>query len=220
MTPDDWQDCAINRKMFETRKFTPGELTMHRMLIGAACFTLSACVNGGTISAETKSEDRLKISSALADRFQAELQGQLQAAMQQLGPVGAIDLCNSAAPAIAQSLSAESGAQVRRIALRQRNPDARAVGEWRKRLEALAAAPLDAEGKPAVLTWTSGSGKNLQTHYLRAIPMKEQPCAACHGTNVSPEVQARIRALYPDDQATGFKPGELRGAIAISWPAR
>lgn len=157
-------------------------------------------------------------SAALADRFQADLQGQLQAAMKAGGPVGAIGVCQQAAPAIAASLSEESGAEVRRIALKERNPAASPEGELRDRLEQLAAAPLSADGKPAVMQWTSGSGADARARFMRAIPMKEQPCAACHGTAIAPEVQARLAELYPADKATGFKPGDLRGAILVSWP--
>ena len=157
-------------------------------------------------------------SAVLADRFQADLQGQLQAAMKAGGPVGAIGVCQQAAPAIAANLSEESGAEVRRIALKERNPAAAPEGELRDRLEQLAAAPLSADGKPAVMQWTSGSGADARAHFMRAIPMKEQPCAACHGTAIAPEVQARLAELYPADKATGFKPGDLRGAILVSWP--
>jgi cytochrome c553 len=51
--------------------------------------------------------------------------------------------------------------------------------------------------------------------YMKAIPMAAQPCAACHGTDVKPDVLAEIEKLYPQDEATGFKPGELRGAFSI-----
>ena len=156
-------------------------------------------------------------SAVLADRFQADLQGQLQAAMKAGGPVGAIGVCQQAAPAIAANLSEESGAEVRRIALKERNPAAAPEGELRDRLEQLAAAPLSADGKPAVMQWTSGSGADARAHYMRAIPMKEQPCAACHGTAIAPEVKDKLAELYPADKATGFKPGDLRGAILVSW---
>ncbi len=158
-------------------------------------------------------------SAALADRFQKELQGQLQAALKAGGPVGAIAVCQQAAPAIAAHLSAESGALVRRIALKERNPTAGVTGDMRARLNALARAPLTDDGKPASVQWTSGTGALARVHYLRAIPMQAQPCAACHGTSIAPDVQAAIDALYPNDRATGFTPGELRGAVAISWPA-
>lgn len=157
-------------------------------------------------------------SAALADRFQADLQGQLQAAMKADGPVGAIGVCQQAAPAIAASLSEESGAEVRRIALKERNPAAAPEGELRKRLEQMASAPLTADGKPSVMQWTSGSGADARAHFMRAIPMKEQPCAVCHGTSIAPEVKDKLAALYPADKATGFKPGDLRGAILVSWP--
>jgi hypothetical protein len=157
-------------------------------------------------------------SAALADRFQADLQGQLQAAMKAGGPVGAIGVCQQAAPAIAASLSEESGAEVRRIALKARNPAAAPDGDLRQRLEQLAATPLTADGKPVVTQWSSGSGTGARAHYMRAIPMKEQPCAACHGTAIAPEVKAKLAELYPADKATGFKPGDLRGAILVSWP--
>ena len=44
--------------------------------------------------------------------------------------------------------------------------------------------------------------------YMKAIPMAAEPCGQCHGTNVAPEVAAKIAALYPQDRATGFVPGE------------
>jgi hypothetical protein len=159
-------------------------------------------------------------SNELADRFQAELQGRLQIAMQQGGPVAAIETCHVAAPEIAARLSLESGAQVRRIALKPRNPSARAEGQFRVRLQSLATAPVLPDGSPATAQWSSGSGSKAQMHFLRAIPMKDQPCGVCHGTNIAQPVKERIDALYPGDDATGFTQGQLRGAIAISWPMR
>jgi len=173
---------------------------------------LGGCTQPAAVPADMSSR-----SAELADRFQADLQGQLQAALKAGGPVGAIDVCQQAAPAIAQRLSQESGAQVRRIALKERNPAALADGKFAERLTKLAEAPLTADGKPAAIQWSSGSGKDAKVHYLRAIPMKEQPCAACHGTSIEPEVKAKLAKAYPADKATGFKPGELRGAIVISW---
>ncbi|MFN4134758.1 MAG: DUF3365 domain-containing protein [Novosphingobium sp.] len=184
------------------------------LLAAGATLLVAACATPGSDPAAISMQ-----SAALADRFQAELQGQLMAAMQAGGPEGAIAVCLQAAPAIAESLSAESGAQVRRIALKERNPAARTEGALRTRLEQLAANPLSPDGSPATMTWTEGTGRKARVHWLRAIPMKAQPCAACHGTSIAPAVQARLAELYPDDKATGFRPGDLRGAIAITWPA-
>ena len=50
---------------------------------------------------------------------------------------------------------------------------------------------------------------------MKAIPTGEV-CLKCHGSNVAPDVKAAIGELYPEDQATGFKAGELRGAFSVS----
>ncbi len=157
-------------------------------------------------------------SAQLADRYQAELLAALQGAMARSGAVGAIDVCHTEAPSIAARLSAESGARVSRTALRVRNPAAAPDAETRARLESLVPAPLDAQGQPRTLVWASGKGSGARVQWMRAIPMKP-PCAACHGTNVAPAVKAAIAAKYPEDAATGFADGVLRGAFLISWPA-
>ena len=51
--------------------------------------------------------------------------------------------------------------------------------------------------------------------YMKPIMMVDQPCSVCHGGALADDVKAKVSALYPDDQATGFKPGELRGAFSV-----
>ena len=153
-------------------------------------------------------------SLPLANKFQQQLQEQLGAAMKAGGPAKAIEVCHEAAPAIASALAVESGATIRRRSLRNRNPANVPDAEERKVLDQFASAPLNMAGKPATHVWQTDS----TVHFMRAIPMKEQPCAACHGTQVAPEIEEKILALYPQDKAIGYKPGDLRGAISITWP--
>ncbi len=151
-------------------------------------------------------------SEILADRFQKELLSALTAAMVAEGPQGAIGVCSSIAPALAAQLSEESGASVRRTALKTRNPAAKADATEQRIMASWAAAPLDDEGRPK--RWTAREGGEYR--YMRAIPTMPM-CLACHGENVAPEVTAAIRTHYPEDQATGFAPGQLRGASSIRW---
>lgn len=151
-------------------------------------------------------------SEILADRFQKELLSALTAAMVAEGPQGAIGVCSSIAPAIAVQLSEESGASVRRTALRIRNPAAKADATEQRVMEGWTAAPVDENGRPK--RWTAEESGEYR--YMRAIPTMPM-CLACHGENIAPEVSAAIRAHYPEDQATGFAPGQLRGAFSIRW---
>lgn len=155
-------------------------------------------------------------SDALADRFQQRLQMALRAAIAEQGLPGAVSVCSTLAPAIAAEESAASGARISRTAARNRNPAARVPRDVRKHYAELAASPI-AAGKPAIRVWETGSGASATVNYLRAIPMMGQPCLSCHGTDIDKATATRIAALYPKDKATGFMPGELRGAMLIRW---
>lgn len=50
---------------------------------------------------------------------------------------------------------------------------------------------------------------------MKAIPTGGV-CIACHGAELDPAIAQKINELYPDDQATGYKPGDIRGAFTIS----
>ena len=43
-------------------------------------------------------------------------------------------------------------------------------------------------------------------------------CTACHGEAIAPEVKAALAQSYSEDQATGFKPGQLRGIFWVELP--
>ncbi|MEW6167252.1 MAG: DUF3365 domain-containing protein, partial [Pseudomonadota bacterium] len=136
-------------------------------------------------------------------------------AMNAGGPARAIEVCQQDAPAIAARLSAQSGARVSRTALRLRNsanapdrPAREVLEDFRHVLAADAAEPPERfESRP-------GGG----ARYMKAILTQPQ-CLACHGAQVSPEVEAALARHYPGDQATGFAAGELRGAFLIDWPS-
>jgi hypothetical protein len=184
--------------------------SLPRTLVAAllAAVTLSGC----TVES---ADERLARSRAIATEFQQALLLELQAAMAEGGPVRAVAVCRDEAPAIAARASAASGADVSRTALRVRNqnnaPDPRATGVLQRfRVEVAAGADLPIE---SFETRPDGSAR-----YMRAIVL-QPPCAACHGTELTPPVKRVIAEHYPDDRATGFEVGDLRGAFLIDWPA-
>ena len=137
------------------------------------------------------------------------------------GPDGAIAACRDRAPELARAASAQSGWAVKRVSLRNRNPKAVPDAWERAALEdfdrrAAALAPAATLERAEVV---QKDGKPVQ-RYIRALPT--QPlCTACHGApdTLSPAVQARLRELYPDDRATGYKVGDIRGARTLERAA-
>lgn len=194
---------------------------MSKYLIAAApLLVLAACAGEPEAPPAPTLDEAAVIAASLpvAESFQAELKAQLQAAIAAGGPKDGVSVCQQAAPAIAMAQSEASGAQVSRIAEKHRNPAGGVPDDLRAAYAALAAAPL-VEGKPNVQVVRTGDGADAKVHFLSAIPMQEQPCSVCHGTAIDPALKAHIDQLYPGDLATGFTPGELRGALLVSWDA-
>ncbi|HBD19390.1 MAG TPA: hypothetical protein DC063_04395 [Arenimonas sp.] len=46
----------------------------------------------------------------------------------------------------------------------------------------------------------------------------EAACLMCHGDNIAPEIATRLAEHYPQDRATGFREGDLRGLIWAEVP--
>ena len=40
-------------------------------------------------------------------------------------------------------------------------------------------------------------------------------CLTCHGTDVSDDVMSALQQRYPNDMATGYLEGQIRGAISL-----
>lgn len=141
--------------------------------------------------------------------FKQQLKQALVAGLQQ-GPVSAISVCREQAPSIAADLSIE-GIVVGRSSHRLRNPSNAApdwvvpvLDEW---------VGAGADRSPVVVALPGG-----RSGYVEAI--ETQPlCLACHGTSLAPEIAERIAADYPDDRATGFEVGDLRGVFWAEFPS-
>ncbi len=169
-----------------------------------------------SVSATAQDDDRLTRSRDAAMQLGQELGATLLTAIGTDGPVEAIRLCNLEASPIAAGVSEQAGASVGRTALRLRNPDnapdadARTVlMTFERDLAAGATPPLERfETRP------DGSAR-----YMSAI-VTQGLCLTCHGSGIAAEVAATIADHYPEDQATGFEAGDLRGAFLIEWPAR
>ncbi|MCF6281239.1 MAG: DUF3365 domain-containing protein [Candidatus Polarisedimenticolaceae bacterium] len=158
-------------------------------------------------------------SRAVVKSFMGGLKGELKGALKSEGPLKAVEVCNIKAKDIAAALSKKHGWNVGRTSLKPRSaanaPDAwergvletfetrKAAGEDPKKMEHFEVVMLD--------------GKQV-FRYMKAIPTAERPCLVCHGSKLKPEIAAIIDKYYPNDQARGYKAGDIRGAFSIVQP--
>lgn len=163
-----------------------------------------------------QNEAQTQASRAAVKEFGATLKEQLTTALKAGGPLLAIDVCSKIADDIAVRVSAKHGVSLRRTALRVRNekniPD-QFERETLERFVKAINAGEDASGLEHSALTSSEAGRVFR--YMKAIPTVAEPCLACHGESLRADVQSRLRELYPNDQAIGFKAGELRGAFSV-----
>ena len=150
----------------------------------------------------------LERGAALIRPFKQQLQGALQQAMAQ-GPVEAVSACRIEAPRIAALLS-QDGVRVGRSSHRLRNP-ANVAPPW---VEPLLREYLEQPQRrePRVVRLDEARRGYVE-------PIVTQPlCLACHGQALPEDVSTRLRELYPDDRAVGFRAGDLRGVFWAEFP--
>lgn len=189
---------------------------MRRFAAAFACTLVPMLLHAADVA---PTPDWVDQSRQFAMQLGGELKAELGRAIQAGGPVAAIDVCHSRAPEIAAQLSAKSGASVGRTALKVRN-GANAPDEIERAVLEQFRADL-ASGKvsgPLEAVFEVRRGDTVERRYMRAIPT-DAVCLTCHGATLAPEVAAAIAKDYPDDQATGFELGQLRGAFTVTWPS-
>ena len=149
-------------------------------------------------------------SNKLIQHLAQNLKKTLVNAIKNKGLVGAVEQCNIEAPIISQNLSTKN-LKVSRIASKNRNPENKATQEQEQVLKFF--EQEIALGKsPKNLYKVVETQDSMQ--YLKPI-VTGKVCLACHGSNVSGELKAKIKKLYPNDLATGFEEGSLRGSFLV-----
>ena len=172
-------------------------------------------VSASGTAAEEISEADIETARTAAGELGGALFAALSEALAESGPEGAISVCNEAAPEIAAGLAETHAMEIGRTALKVRNR-ANAPDPWERAVLEAFQARHDA-GEPFAAMEASEvivEDGARTFRWMKAIPMGA-PCAACHGEAVAPSTLAAVAALYPEDEAVGFKVGALRGAFTV-----
>ncbi|MCA9256769.1 MAG: DUF3365 domain-containing protein [Phycisphaerales bacterium] len=136
-----------------------------------------------------------------------ELLGELMKTLQKSGPAGAIDVCSKRAPEIADAAGKKHGVRIGRTSWKLRNP---------KNEPPVWAALLVDERPNKERYMVDDNGR-----FGALMPIRVAgTCLKCHGgdSDLAPGVKDQLNKLYKDDQATGFKDGDLRGWFWVEAP--
>jgi hypothetical protein len=159
-------------------------------------------------TASDSKQTPLERAALAKDALFNELSTRLLAAMSNGGPAKAIEVCSKLAPKLAKDVGEQHQVSIGRTAIRLRNENNRPPA-W--------AEPLlkDLPTKPVIQDLNDGS-----TGVLFPILLKVQ-CLTCHGPDdkIASDIRTELARLYPNDKATGFQEGDLRGWFWVEVPA-
>jgi len=172
------------------------------------------CSSDQQPNADTRAE--ITNAKTAIKEFAGALQAELKSAMKAGGPMTAIAVCNTQAMPITQQVATEKGMHLGRVSLKNRNP-VNAPNEWQTAVlqgfEQQKATGKDVSNLAWSDTVIVEGGQEFR--FMKAISTGSV-CLQCHGTNLSPDVSQLLAGLYPEDRATGFREGDIRGAFVVT----
>ena len=161
-------------------------------------------------------EDYSDIGLKYALSTKAQLGKNLMKAIQEKGTVGAVKFCNIEAMKLTDSMSVMHNAIIKRVSDKARNPknmaNAKELGHIAAFKESLKAG---SEIDPIV------EEINGEVNFYYPITTNTM-CLQCHGTpneQITATTLTALNKLYPEDKATGYDVGQVRGIWSINFEA-
>ena len=152
-----------------------------------------------------------------ADEFMQSLKSILVKEMQTNGIISAVSVCSDTAQILTNNYGVNKGIYIKRVSFKNRNannqPDAFET-EGLKYFEKLLSNDELTEATEYVEVIDKEGVKSVR--YMKPIIL-QAPCLSCHGKteNIGVDVKDILNKKYPNDKATGYNVGDLRGAVSI-----
>jgi hypothetical protein len=189
---------------------------------GTALLVVVALAGAGAGRASESADPRVDSAVAEARVAANELAAQLKKLLQEELAAGGFDGAIAVCAEVAQRRTAEYREafknDIRRVSLRRRNPENEPDDYERGVLESFDRLPVDARPKAEHWEVVTEDGQE-SLRYLKPL-VTGALCLTCHGdrATMAPAVTEALGEHYPDDRATGFAVGDVRGAITIRIP--
>lgn len=136
------------------------------------------------------------------------LMGRVMGVIQEKGAPAAVEVCHGEAGVLTAEVGEEHGVRIGRFSEKLRNADNKPP-PW-------VAAMANEAGDRRM-----GVGPQQELAVLSPIRIAS-PCLTCHGDqeSLAPQVARAIADHYPEDRATGYAEGDLRGWFWVEVPGR
>lgn len=166
-----------------------------------------------TLFAQEIPQDVIDTGEKASSELLKNLGSKLKHEIKTNGIISAVRFCNTNALTLTEEVNLHQvkGVSIKRISLKERNPANTPSADEANALQKMQAL-LDTQ--------------KLSTHYVeetdnaykyyKPLVITKEVCLKCHGDiNKNPKLADFIKESYPEDKATGYKMGDLRGAILV-----
>ncbi|MCO6497862.1 MAG: DUF3365 domain-containing protein [Chitinophagaceae bacterium] len=193
-----------------------GYLFILALLIGMA-----SCSERSVQLTDEQKEEYLSLGNDIASQSQKALLAKVTQAIADSGITGAVAFCSENAIPITESLSKEFSIEIKRVSDRNRNPDNALLTDTDLTAMSLISLMMEEDNGSEPFSKHVALQENNYLYYYKAIPLGMPTCLNCHGnkdTDIASETLKLIEKKYPNDKATGYQLGELRGLWKIAFP--
>lgn len=163
--------------------------------------------------AEPSPQSIIDTGDKLSKELLQNLAPKLEHEMKTNGLVAAMSFCHTNALVLTEEVNLRQieGLSVKRISLKERSPANTPSAEEAKVLASMQQL-LQEKKLPEYVIEEDAKGYT----YYKPLVIKKEACLKCHGdVSKDPELTAFLKEHYPEDKATGYKMGDLRGAIVV-----
>lgn len=165
---------------------------------------------------KTDTQNNIEQARSLVKAFGSDLKSTLVTSMKAEGPIKALTVCNEEAGPIAKKHSALAEWDISRTSTKVRNinntPD-----DWESAVLLQFEKRKAASENVKTMEYMEAIKKGEKTTYRYMKPITTAgACLTCHGKKLDATVANKIHSLYPQDQATGFEIGDIRGAFSLT----
>lgn len=171
-----------------------------------------ACTN--SLSTKEKNEYITKGKEVTQASFK-ELSDQLNAQMKDGGPAQAIPFCNVQALPITHLLEEKFNVTIKRTSDKLRSSKNKPT---KRELEIIQEYKSSLANKKKLAPLVELDNNNKR-HFYAPIILKAN-CTVCHGKlheNINTKTDSIMKSFYPNDKATGYVEGDVRGIWSITF---
>jgi hypothetical protein len=191
-------------------------MTQFSTIVIITTFLITGCIESKSrLSDEELTELAIEEGNRITMETQQLLGSTLKSRIQQDGIPAALEYCNLNAYPLVDSIENKYHVTIKRASSNTRNPQDKPDTEEFKILSGYQ-SDLQAGRTPEVFLEI----RENEIHYARPIVLNDAVCLKCHGTvgeEILPDHYELIQELYPEDKATGYSLGDLRGIWSVRF---